>query len=192
MRIIAGAARGRRLAVPPRGVRPTTDRVRESLFSSLEALLGHWSDVVVLDLYAGAGSLGLEALSRGARRVTMVERDRRTTDVLGRNVATVGLPGAVVLSLDVSQLASRPAPESAGLLLADPPYDVPAGEVARVLSSLEVAGWIDRDTLGVVERPARDPQSPWPLDWVQLRRRDYGETALWYGRPLPDQGLSPR
>ena len=190
MRIIAGAARGRRLVVPPRGVRPTTDRVRESLFSSLDSMLDDWADLAVLDLYAGAGSLGLEALSRGARSVCLVERDRRTADVLERNVATVNLPGATVLRVDVAQLAMRSVPEPAGLVLADPPYDVPAADVARLLTGLVDSGWIRPEALCVIERPTRDPQAPWPGDWSQMRRREYGETALWYGRPLPPESES--
>jgi 16S rRNA (guanine(966)-N(2))-methyltransferase RsmD len=158
--------------------------VRESLFSSLEFLLEDFADVHVLDLYAGAGSLGLEALSRGAASVCFVERDRRTADVLERNIAAVGLPGATIVRTDVAQLASRSAAVPAGLVLADPPYDVPATDVARVLVSLAGTGWVAAEALCVIERPSRDPQSPWPRGWSDLRRRDYGETALWYGRTL--------
>lgn len=186
MRIIAGAARGRRLAVPPSGVRPTTDRVRESLFSTLTSIIDDWADLAVLDLFAGSGSLGLEALSRGARSVCLVERDRRTAEILERNIAAVGLPGATLLRRDAAHLAASALVEEAGLVFADPPYDVPAPDVASLLSALRGAGWIRHDALVVVERPSRDRRSPWPDGWAEVRCREYGETALWYGRPLSE------
>jgi 16S rRNA (guanine966-N2)-methyltransferase len=186
-RIVAGVAGGRRLAVPKRGTRPTSDRVREALFSSLESAWGadgtSWSLVPVLDLYAGSGALGLEALSRGAPTVVLVERDRAALGTLRANVAAVGLPGAHVVPRDVDHLADGacPAPP-AWLVLADPPYDVPAERVAAALAALRVAGWIAGGALVVVERPARDPISPLPDTWPDTRRRVYGDTVLWYGR----------
>ena len=113
-RIIAGSAGGRRLAVPPAGTRPTSDRVREALFSALDSEwrtrgIG-WPEVRVLDLYAGSGALGLEALSRGASQAVLVERSRAAAGILRTNVATVDLPGAVVLARDVAQLATTPPP----------------------------------------------------------------------------------
>ena len=186
-RIIAGAAGGRRLAVPPAGTRPTSDRVREALFSALDsewrARGTAWPAVGVLDLYAGSGALGLEALSRGAAQAVLVERSRSAARVLQANVATVDCPGAVVLVRDVGQLASTPPPGGpAELVLADPPYDVPAAEVARLLAGLLDAGWIAADAVVVVERPTRDAASPLPDGWEQTRRRSYGDTVLWYGR----------
>ena len=103
-RIVAGAAGGRRLAVPPRGTRPTTDRVREAIFNVLASRLD-FDGIRVLDLYAGSGALGLEALSRGAASVMFVESDRRAAEVIARNIDTVGLPGATVRT-DVSSAAS--------------------------------------------------------------------------------------
>lgn len=186
-RIVAGVAGGRRLAVPPAGTRPTSDRVREALFSALDsewrAAGRSWSTIAVLDLYAGSGALGLEALSRGAAQAVLVERSRSAARVLQANVATVGCPGAVVLVRDVGQLAATPPPgEPARLVLADPPYDVRAADVARLLAGLLEAGWIAHDAVVVVERPARDGASPLPDGWEETRRRSYGDSALWYGR----------
>lgn len=179
MRIIGGQAGGRRLVVPPAGTRPTTDRVREALFSSLEALLGGWTGLRVLDAYAGSGAVGLEALSRGASAAIFVERDRRTAALLRRNVATVGLPGAEVVVAD-AQHADLPGPYD--LVFLDPPYAVPDTEVAGILERLVSAGAIAPDGLAVVERGVRSG-APWPASgWDALRRRDYGETSLWYGR----------
>ena len=117
-RIIAGAARGRRLAVPGSGTRPTSDRVREALFSALEsewvARGITWPEVTVLDLFAGTGALGLEALSRGATRAQLVERARPAARTLAANVAAVGCPGAEVVTRDVAQLAGAARPDARG------------------------------------------------------------------------------
>lgn len=186
-RIIAGQARGRRLDVPGTGTRPTSDRVRESLFSTLASDLTasdtSWSDVVVLDLYAGSGALGLEALSRGASSAYLVESGRDAQRVLRRNCSTVGIEAVHVLGRRVEQLVGLPAPEPApSLVLADPPYDVPAVELSRVLSRLAEQGWIGRGARVVVERPTRDAGVPMPDAWVTGPRRTFGDTSLWYGR----------
>ncbi len=186
-RIIAGAARGRRLAVPGSGTRPTSDRVREALFSALESeWVGRgitWPEVTVLDLFAGTGALGLEALSRGATRAHLVEHARPAARTLAANVAAVGCPGAEVVTRDAVQLPGLPAPvPAARLVFADPPYDWPATDLARLLGRLRAADWIAGDAVVVVERPARDPVSPFPDGWPEPRRRPYGDTVLWYGR----------
>jgi 16S rRNA (guanine966-N2)-methyltransferase len=192
-RIIAGAARGRRLAVPQAGVRPTSDRVREALFSSIESRLGALGGLRVLDLYAGSGAVGLEALSRGAAHVLLVEKDRRALDVVTANIATVGLPNAVALGADVISLTSLPPPATArapyDVAFLDPPYDVADEVVESVLVSLAEHGWLDGDALVAVERekPRRGEGFAWPEGFEPGRDRDYGgtvvRTALWYGRP---------
>ena len=107
-RIVAGAARGRRLAAPPgRGTRPTADRAREALFSALEAQLGSLAGRRVADLYAGSGAVGLEALSRGASAVVLVESDPAAVRSLRANVDAVGLPGAEVVAGRVERVVSR-------------------------------------------------------------------------------------
>lgn len=188
-RIIAGVARGRRLAVPGSGTRPTADRVREALFSTLEsewsARQVDWSQVTVLDLFAGTGALGLEALSRGAVRAHLVERSRSAARTLSSNAEAVGCPGAEIVIRDAAGLAGLPAPQPpARLVFADPPYDWPAAGLARLLDRLHRAGWIADDAVVVVERPARDPGSPFPAGWPEPRRRPYGDTVLWYGRAV--------
>ena len=190
-RIIAGVAGGRRLSVPPAGTRPTSDRVREALFSALDsewrASGVTWSQLPVLDLYAGSGALGLEALSRGAPEAVLVEKSRAAARVLAANVAAVGCAGAVVLTRDARQLAQTPPVASpAGLVFADPPYDVSAADVGGVLADLVTAGWIADDAMIVVERPARDDATPLPAGWREVRRRAYGDTALWYARSASD------
>jgi 16S rRNA (guanine966-N2)-methyltransferase len=186
-RIIAGTARGRRLAVPGSGTRPTSDRVREALFSALESEWTaeglDWSQVPVLDLFAGTGALGLEALSRGSTRAHLVERSRPAARTLAANVAAVGCPGAEIVIRDAAQLAALPAPQpGARLVFADPPYDRPAVDLAGLLERLHSSGWIAAGAVVVVERPTRDPESPFPAGWPEPRRRPYGDTVLWYGR----------
>jgi len=130
-RVIAGVAGGRRLTVPPSGVRPTGDRAREGLFNSLGTLLD-LDGAVVLDLYAGSGALGLEALSRGAAEVVFVESGPRVLPVLRTNLAAVGLPGGRVVAGSVPTVVAGPAPARFDLVLADPPYATPVGEVRGV------------------------------------------------------------
>lgn len=183
-RIIAGTARGRRLQVPSRGTRPTSDRIREALFSSLDASVavdGSWSDVVVLDLYAGTGALGLEALSRGAQRAYLVESGREAIRVLRANIAAVGTDAATVVPRRVGHVSGAPGGPAATLVLADPPYDVPADRLADELRQLAGHGWIAAGATVVVERPSRDDAVPLPEGWSTVRIRVYGETALWYG-----------
>lgn len=185
-RIIAGTAGGRRLQVPPRGTRPTSDRVREALFSALDAEVTAegttWAQVSVLDLYAGSGALGLEALSRGAAAAVLVEESAAACGVLRANVAAVGLPGARIIARDVSRLG---APElSATLVFADPPYDLDSLTIRGVLTTLRSVGWIAADARVVVERATRDTSSPLPEGWPVDRCRTYGETSLWYGRTV--------
>ncbi len=190
-RVVGGAAGGRRLAVPPSGTRPTSDRAREALSSSLESLLGGPGALMgtrVLDLYAGSGALGLEALSRGAAAVDLVESDARAARVLRANVAAVALPGARVHVRRVEDHLAGPPPGAPyDVVLADPPYALAEAALAAVLARL-TAGWLAPGAVLVVERAARGPAVPWP-DGVQgLRTRRYGEAALWYGRAAPAPG----
>jgi 16S rRNA (guanine966-N2)-methyltransferase len=191
-RVIAGSARGRRLAVPESGTRPTSDRVREAVFSAVVSQLGSLGGARVLDLYAGSGAVGLEALSRGAAHALLVERDRRALDVVRANVVTVGVPGAVVLGQDVSSLTSAAPPSSAlapyDLVFADPPYDLDDESVQLMLTALAAHGWLASGALVLVERarPRRGGSFDWPLGYEPDRDRAYGDTivrsALWYGR----------
>jgi len=183
-RVVAGLAGGRRLQVPSGGTtRPTSQRVREALFSTLTTRLGGWDGVAVLDLYAGSGALGLEALSRGAARCLLVERDPRVLRALRRNVEAVGLPGAQVHAGDVATvLAAAPSDPPADLVLVDPPYAVGAAELSRVLHLLDTSGWMALGGLVVLERASRDPAPSWPPGWAVVDDRRYGDTRLWYVR----------
>lgn len=193
-RIISGNARGRTLKVPAKGTRPTSDRVRESLFSSLQSRLLaddlDWADIGVLDLYAGSGALGLEALSRGARDVWLVENNRAAATVIESNIETLGLPGAHVLFGDAAVVA-RTRPSSAGrvsIVLADPPYEVANSIIHSLVADLGSAGWLENDAHVVIERPASEPESPFPSGWEAQSRR-MGDTVLWYGRAVGEDDL---
>ncbi len=176
-RIIGGVARGRRIAVPPRGTRPTTDRVRESLFNILQARR-ELSGLAVLDLYAGSGALGLEALSRGAASAVFVESDQRAASVIARNIEAVGLPGATLRRDTVESVAAGGAPSPVDLVLADPPYDVGAEELGAVLAALGDRGWVRSGTVAVIERPAGGAPLTWPPGWSSWPPRVYGDTRL--------------
>jgi len=180
MRIVAGAARGRRLAPPPDGVRPTADRVREALFASLGPDLRGAS---VLDAYAGSGALGLEARSRGAAAVTLVERDRRALETVRDNVARVGLDGVTVLAGDAARLlgaaaagGAPPAGAPYDLVLLDPPYALDEAALAAVLTDLVAV--LAPDATVVVERAAAAPAPTWPVALRPDEPRRYGSTRL--------------
>lgn len=196
-RLIAGAAGGRRLRVPSGGgTRPTSDRAREALFSALESRLGGLEGLAFLDLYAGSGAVGLEALSRGARQVTLAESSRPAATVIKANMATVGLPGATLLvgSLPGVLVRGRTPIEDIDdvdgldevrdrydVVFLDPPYATTSAEIDEVLETLR-GGWLADDALIVVERAGRDSPMSWP-EWIEaLQHRSYGEATLWYGR----------
>ncbi len=180
-RLIAGVAGGRRLRVPPSGVRPTGDRAREGLFNSLGTLLD-LEGAAVLDLYAGSGALGLEALSRGAAQVVFVENGPRVLPVLRANIDAVGLPGGRVVSGSVPTVVAGPPPAVFDLVLADPPYATPLPEVLGVLEALVAGRWLAEDAVVVVERSSREAPFEWPTPLRGLRDRRYGEAVLRYGR----------
>ena len=180
-RLISGLAGGRRLKVPKVGVRPTGDRAREALFNSLGSLLD-LRGAAVLDLYAGSGALGLEALSRGAASVVFVESSPAVLPVLKENLAAVGLPGGRVVPGSVPTVVGGRAPGRFDLVLADPPYATPVDEVVGVLERLSQNGWLAPEAVVVVERSSRDEPFEWPTPLVGLRDRRYGEAVLRYGR----------
>lgn len=189
-RIVGGQARGRRLTVPARGTRPTSDRVRESCFSSLESRWREdgrtWSEVRVLDLFAGSGALGLEAVSRGAQSAVLVDKSREAVRTITANIDVVGATGVAVVNADAMRLGAIPARVAgflpADLVFVDPPYEVPSGDVVDALVRAFESGWIKRDATVVVERDARSVVSPLPPECGEVQRRVIGDTALWYGR----------
>ena len=206
-RVIAGEAGGRRLTVPSgRSTRPTSDRAREGLFATVTSIVGPLAGARVLDLYAGSGAVGLEALSRGAEHVLLVESGARAAEVIRQNIAAIGLPGATVIADRVQRVLTRgpepspqtgpqpspetdpeprpttgPAPGRYDVVFADPPYAAPDEEVTRMLSLLASEGWLAAGALVVVERATRSGPVRWPEGIAADRARRYGEATFWYG-----------
>ena len=185
MRVIAGSARGRRLKAPPgRGTRPTSDRVREALFSSLRDEV---PGAVVLDLFAGTGAVGIEALSRGAAAATFVESDLGVVRVLTENLRTAGVADrAAVQPVRASTFVRAPSGGPFGVVFCDPPYDVAFGAVMELVSVLHTEGALAPVATVVVERDKRDPALAELADPGGLlavdRQRSYGDTVLVYLR----------
>lgn len=181
-RIIGGAAGGRRL-ITPRGVatRPTSDRVREALFSAVEAWCGSLDGLRFLDLYAGSGAVGLEAWSRGAGVVTFVEQDRRTAALISRNAETLGVSRALVSASSVVAALRKSPSAPYDIAFLDPPYPLADADVSAALAALVAGEWLVPGALVVVERSVRGPDLVWPDGLVGERVKKYGETMLWYG-----------
>jgi 16S rRNA (guanine966-N2)-methyltransferase len=190
-RVIAGEAGGRRLAVPAgRDTRPTSDRAREGLFATVTSILGSLAGARVLDLYAGSGAVGLEALSRGAGHVLLVESGARAARVIQQNIEAIGLAGAEVITDRVERVLARgPAPAGGryDMVFADPPYALADREVSAMLSLVAGAGpenlaWLAPGALVIVERATRSGPVRWPEGIAADRARRYGEATFWYGR----------
>jgi 16S rRNA (guanine966-N2)-methyltransferase len=181
-RIIGGTAGGRRIKAPSGdNTRPTSDRVREALFSSIDAELGSVTGLRFLDLYAGSGAVGLEARSRGAGVVTCVEQDRRTAALVRDNLRTLGMNGVDVVSSSVSRALAHPPRAPYDLVFLDPPYALATDDVVADLEALRDQDWLADGALVVVERSSRATALAWPKGFQGARERRYGETVLWYG-----------
>ena len=185
-RVIAGSAKGRPLAVPARGARPTTDQAREAAFSVIAGWAGTAADAsnalvgrAFLDLYAGSGAVALEAASRGAEPAWAIESDKAATAVIKKNIAATGLR-VEALTRTAEAFAARPAPAPFDVVWADPPYEVPAESVDAVLASLATNGWLAAECLIVVERAKRSRPPVWPDGVEPLAEKVYGDTALHF------------
>jgi 16S rRNA (guanine966-N2)-methyltransferase len=182
LRVIAGSLRGRRLVAPVgESVRPTKDIVREAVFSALVAR-GAIAETAVLDLYAGTGALAIEALSRGAARAVVVERDGAALAAITQNVEQLDLGRrARIVRLDVARFLAGPPPPEApfGLVLADPPYDTSDADVGTLLRALAAPGWLTADALVSVERPAR-AGIDLPEGFRACWERTFGDTLVFF------------
>jgi 16S rRNA (guanine966-N2)-methyltransferase len=181
-RIVAGEAKGRWLEIAKSGVRPTSERVREAIFSSLGSLIDGWSGQRVLDLYAGSGALGLEAMSRGADNALFVERDRFVATILKRNLKRVGLGGEVMIA-DARSLPENRDEPGYTLVMADPPYSMPEDECRSAIGSWLSRGWLSPEGVVVLEGPAKWSGWQWPAGIEEIQTKRYGDTRIWYGSP---------
>lgn len=183
-RIISGRAGGTVLDVPPKGTRPTSDRVRESLFGALESA-GALDDARVADLYAGSGALGLESLSRGAEFADLVELSAPAAALIRKNAERLRTAGvtapARVHRANVTTYLSA-STQVWDLVFIDPPYDVTEAEITGVLVAL--APRLSADATVIVERAKRSPAPDWAAAGLEADRdRAYGDTTMWWGRP---------
>lgn len=183
-RIIAGTAGSLTLKTPGGGTRPTSDRVREAIFSALES-----RDLVegarVVDLYAGSGALGLEAASRGASAVTLVDRAGPAVKACRDNAALVGRQVAATVDVSAQPVLAYLRASSAtwDIAFMDPPYDFDEAELAADLAML--APRLAPDAVVLVERSSRSPEPAWPDGIALDRRKDYGDTTLWWALTAP-------
>jgi 16S rRNA (guanine966-N2)-methyltransferase len=181
-RIIGGSAGGRRIKTPTgNSTRPTSDRVREALFSAIDSALGSIAGLRFLDLYAGSGAVGLEAASRGAGVVTLVEHDRRTAALIRENAAALAVRCADLVTAPVVRALAHHPRAPYDIAFADPPYAAGADEITAVLEALRDQAWLSAGALVVVERSSHGEGLTWPAGFTGDRCRKYGDTALWYG-----------
>jgi 16S rRNA (guanine966-N2)-methyltransferase len=183
-RIVAGQAKGRRLTVPARGTRPTSDRVREAIFSAIDAWFARddrsWNQSAVVDLFAGSGALGFEAWSRGAASVTLVESAKGACRILRDNRESLQATEAIVECADVATWVHR-ATSAIDVCFLDPPYSVSDADVQTLIASLCERELFNPGALVVVERAAAS-MSPFGPDFIEVRERTYGDTCIWYGQ----------
>jgi 16S rRNA (guanine966-N2)-methyltransferase len=188
-RIIAGSRGGQRIVTPTGDrARPTTDRVREALFSAIAAWAGtaaapvekSLDGLAFCDLYAGSGAVGLEAASRGASRVLLVERDPRTALLSRRNTEALGLAVEIVVSSVEQALRKSPA-QPFDVVFADPPYELDTPAISAQIERLISNAWVGEGSLIVVERSRRSPELVWPDVAAKRWTRAYGETILAFG-----------
>lgn len=186
-RIVSGSAGSLALKVPDAGTRPTSDRVREALFSSLESR-GYLDDTHVLDLYAGSGALGLESMSRGAASAVLVEKAPGAAKICQRNADAVKATLAKGRGSTDIRVAQRnvltyliETSETYDLVFIDPPYDLPEADLTEVLAALPTH--LVDDALVLVERSSRSPEPTWPKRLELLTKKKYGETVVWWAVP---------
>ena len=178
-----------------RDTRPTSDRAREGLFGTIVSIAGSLAGKRVLDLYAGSGAVGLEALSRGAEHVLLVESGRPAVAVIKANIDAIDLSGAVLVADRVERVLAR-GPGGRNdtgdfrydIVFADPPYAVPDAEITAVLTALDSEGWLRPGALVAVERATRSGPLNWPAGYRPERVRRYGEATFWYGL-APEVGV---
>ena len=192
MRIIAGVAKGRTLGTVAGATRPTSDRAREGLFSSLLSEFGDFLGLHVLDLFGGSGAIALEALSRGASLVHIVEKDSDAQKTIENNFELVSKNKPVgkfhLYAMSAQRFLSDPPKAKYHIVYVDPPYDFPDAEVEQVLLQLAMGQFLKDDALVAVERTAKRSTFSWPQAFTPLRDRNYGQAPIFYGSYTPENG----
>lgn len=185
MRIIAGMAKGRNIASVASSTRPTSDRAREALFSTLTSEFGGLEDLNVLDLYAGTGAIALESLSRGAAIVHAVEKDEQAQKCIATNfesIKSAQCPGTFHLyGMSVHRFLQDPSAVKYHFIYIDPPYEVEDIDVIENLIQLKESGFLDPQVLIAVERNSRVKEISWPDGYIAVREKNYGQATIFYG-----------
>ena len=184
MRVIAGLAKGRNLISPIGATRPTSDRAREALFSSLESEFGSLSDLSFLDLYCGSGAVGVEALSRGVAIVTGVDNDEKATNIARQNFQLIekisGIGTYSVITMSCGKFLDRPADHPFDIVFLDPPYEIPNKEVEKNLSDLVNNCFVKKSTVIAIERDSKARPLEWPSALREVKMRKYGAATIYY------------
>jgi 16S rRNA (guanine966-N2)-methyltransferase len=192
MRIIAGLAKGRTIDAVASSTRPTSDRAREALFSTLTSEFGEFDGLHVLDLYAGTGAIALEALSRGAALVHAVEKDDSAAKAITsnwENLKSASCPGIFHLySMNVHRFLEDKAAQPYHFIYIDPPYEVDDVDVIETLIQLRDGGFIDQQALIAIERNSRVKEISWPEGLEEIRQKKYGQATIFYGVPTRIDG----
>jgi 16S rRNA (guanine966-N2)-methyltransferase len=192
MRIIAGLAKGRSIDAVASSTRPTSDRAREALFSTLASEFGDLEGLNVLDLYAGTGAVALEALSRGAAIVHAVEKDDSAAKAITsnyENMKSAQCPGTFHLySMSVHRFLQDKAAQPYHFIYIDPPYEVDDVDVIETLIQLRDGGYLDPQALIGIERNSRVREISWPEGLEELREKKYGQATIFYGVPTRNDG----
>jgi 16S rRNA (guanine966-N2)-methyltransferase len=192
MRIIAGLAKGRTIDAVASSTRPTSDRAREALFSTLTSEFGEFDGLHVLDLYAGTGAIALEALSRGAALVHAVEKDDSAAKAITsnwENLKSASCPGIFHLySMNVHRFLEDKAAQTYHFIYIDPPYEVDDVDVIETLIQLRDGGFIDQQALIAIERNSRVKEISWPEGLEEIRQKKYGQATIFYGVPTRIDG----
>jgi len=192
MRIIAGLAKGRTIDAVASSTRPTSDRAREALFSTLTSEFGEFDGLHILDLYAGTGAIALEALSRGAALVHAVEKDDSASKAITsnwENLKSASCPGIFHLySMNVHRFLEDKAAQPYHFIYIDPPYEVDDVDVIETLIQLRDGGFIDQQALIAIERNSRVKEISWPEGLEEIRQKKYGQATIFYGVPTRIDG----
>lgn len=184
MRIIAGLGKGRNLISPTGAVRPTSDRAREALFSTLESEFGSINDLHFLDLYCGSGAVSAEALSRGAAFVQAVDKEEKATSVARSNHEMlgkiVGVGSSSVITMSISRFLERSAENNFDVVFMDPPYELGSEEILNSLKQLAQNGFLKRGSVIAIERDSKSKAIEWPEGFTALKERKYGSATIYY------------
>ncbi len=183
MRIIAGSSKGKTLFSPTGKTRPTSDRAREGLFSSLDSEFGSMSELNFLDLFSGSGAVGVEALSRGAANVYSVEDHSPTAGIAAKNFELVSNPSGkfTVITSTAERFVANPHQISFDIIFMDPPYDLANSEIENILTEINSNNLLKRNGIIAIERETKKAQFAWPEPFIEEKVRSYGQGSIFYG-----------